>query len=102
MKDTLASRVRLGAYEVDLRAEELRCDGHTVRLQEQPFKILLMMIERDGGLVTRDEIQHKLWPNDTVVEYDSSINAAIKKLRAAFADSADGPRYIETVARRGY
>jgi serine/threonine protein kinase len=102
MKGTQPDRVRVGALEIDLRAGELRSSRGTVRLQEQPFKILVMLIEHDGAIVTRDEIQHKLWPNDTVVEYDSGINAAIKKLRTAFEDSADAPKYIETVARRGY
>ena len=102
MEDTLRTRVRLGAFEVDLRAGELRSDDRTVRLQEQPFQILLMLIGRGGETVTREEIQKKLWPNDTVVDWDHSINAAIKKLRHAFGDSADSPEYIETVARRGY
>ena len=87
---------------MDLRAGEL-CDGQrTFRLQEQPFQILVMLIERDGQVVTRDEIRRKLWPNDTVVEFDHGINAAIKKLRQSLDDSADMPRYVETIARRGY
>ncbi|MGC2108174.1 MAG: protein kinase [Candidatus Korobacteraceae bacterium] len=102
MKDTLPDRVRLGGFELDLRAGELRDRERTVRLQQQPFQILLMLVERGGEVVTREEIQKKLWPNDTVVEFDHSINAAIKKLRQALGDSADNPQYVETVARRGY
>ncbi|HEX8801427.1 MAG TPA: winged helix-turn-helix domain-containing protein, partial [Terriglobales bacterium] len=102
MKELQSQRVRLGAFEVDLRAGELKVDNQTVRLQEQPFRILLMLIEREGEIVTREEIQKKLWPGDTVVEFDQGINAAIKKLRQALGDSADEPRYIETIARRGY
>ena len=103
MEATLPNRVRVGAFEFDLKAGELRdTAGKVRRLQEQPFRILLMLVERSGGLVTREEIQKKLWPNDTVVEFDHSIHTAINKLRQAFGDSAEGPQYIETVARRGY
>jgi len=97
------TRVRLGAFELDLRAGELRGpDVKIRRLQEQPFQILRMLVERSGEVVGREEIQKKLWPNDTVVEFDHSIHTAINKLRQAFGDSADSPKYVETVARRGY
>src|SRR5664279_2928663 len=99
MKVTLPDRVRLGAFEVHLPAGELRSDGEVIRLQGQPFQILQMLIERDGEIVAREAIQKKLWPNDTVVEFDHSINTAIKKLRQAFGDSADKPAYIGTIAR---
>ena len=102
MKAASQNRVRVGAFEFDLRAGELRSGDRKVRLQEQPFQILLMLVECSDGLVTREEIQKKLWPNDTVVEFDHSIHTAIKKLRQAFGDSAEDPKYIETVARRGY
>ena len=102
MKETLPDRLRLGAFEVDLHAGELCSDGQVTRLQDQPFQILQMLIERDGQIVGREAIRQKLWPNDTVVEFDHSINTAIKKLRHAFGDSADKPVYIGTVARRGY
>jgi DNA-binding winged helix-turn-helix (wHTH) protein len=102
METALPNRVLLGVFEFDLRAGELRTGDRKVRLQEQPFQILLMLVERSGGLVTREEIQKKLWPNDTVVEFDHSIHTAINKLRQAFGDSAERPKYIETVARRGY
>src|ERR1700754_2913026 len=102
MRNTLPDRVRFGPFEVDLRTGEL-CEGERViRLQEQPFQILRMLLERDGQLLTREDIQKQLWPNDTVVEFDHSINAAMKRLRQALGDSADNPRYIETLARRGY
>jgi len=101
--ETPPNRVRIGTFEFDLKAGELRDKvGMLRRLQEQPFQILLMLVERSGGLVTREEIQRKLWPNDTVVEFDHSVHTAINKLRQAFGDSAGDPKYIETVARRGY
>jgi serine/threonine protein kinase len=102
MKATLPQRVRVGVFEIDLRAGEVRNGEGVIVLPEQPFQILRMLIERSGEMVTRDEIQKRLWPNDTVVEFDHSINAAINKLRQALADSAAAPKYIETIARRGY
>jgi serine/threonine protein kinase/tetratricopeptide (TPR) repeat protein len=96
------NRVRFGAFELDLKAGEV-CKGTSkVLLQEQPFQILLMLVEHRGEIVTTDEIKKKLWPNDTVVEFDHSIHTAIKKLRQALGDAADCPTYVETVARRGY
>ena len=102
MKDTLATQVSFGDFELDVRRGELRQGDQTIFLQEQPFQILLMLVERDGDIVTRDEIQKKLWPDDTVVAFDQSINAAIKKLRKALGDSADEPTYIRTLAKQGY
>jgi eukaryotic-like serine/threonine-protein kinase len=102
MKNALSGRIRLGAFQLDLKAGELHKDDHRIRLQEQPFQVLQMLVERAGVVVSRDEIQNKLWPNDTVVEFDHGINTAIKKLRIALNDSAEKPKYIETVARRGY
>jgi eukaryotic-like serine/threonine-protein kinase len=98
----LPNRVRVGAFELDLKAGELFGGEGKVMLQQQPFQVLLMLVERRGDVVTREEIRKKLWPNDTVVEFDHAINTAIKKLRQAFGDSAENPKYIETVARRGY
>ncbi len=92
MKDTLPGRVRLGVYLLDLRAGELRAGDQAVLLREQPLQILRMLVERDGDLLSREEIRKKLWPNDTVVEFDHSINAAIKNLRRALGDSADEPK----------
>jgi serine/threonine protein kinase/tetratricopeptide (TPR) repeat protein len=94
--------VHFGPFQLDLKAGELHQGGRSVRLQEQPFQVLKMLLEHPGEVVTRDEIRRTLWPNDTVVEFDQSINAAIKKLRLALEDSAEEPRYVETVARRGY
>ena len=102
MKDTLKVRVRFGAFELNLRSGELWEGKHKIVLPEQPFQVLMMLIERAGSVVGRDEIQKRLWPNDTVVEFDHSISAAINKLRRYLSDSAENPRYIETLARRGY
>jgi DNA-binding winged helix-turn-helix (wHTH) protein len=95
-------RALFGAFELDVRAGELRKHGVRIRLQEQPFQILLMLLERPGEVVLREEIRKKLWPNNTIVEFAPSINAAIQRLRDTLGDSADEPRYVETVARRGY
>ena len=91
-----------GPFELDARAGELHRDGQTTLLQEQPFQVLKMLLDHPGEVVSREDMRRVLWPNDTIVEFDHSINAAIKKLRLALADSAENPRYIETVARRGY
>jgi TolB-like protein len=96
------AKLRFGSFELDIRLAELRNGGTRVRLPEQPFRILLMLLERQGDLVSRDEIRDRLWPDATVVEFDHSINAAVKRLRNTLCDSADQPRYIETVPRRGY
>jgi eukaryotic-like serine/threonine-protein kinase len=93
---------RFGPYEVYPRSGELRKHGVTVRLQEQPLQILMLLLTRPGDIVLREEIQSKLWPDNTSVEFDLSINAAIRRLRSALGDSAEEPRYVETVARRGY
>src|ERR1700722_10089478 len=94
--------IRFESFEVNLRSGELCRNGEKIKLPEQSFQILLMLLERAGDVVMRSEIQKKLWPNDTVVEFENSINSAIKKLRLALGDSAEQPRYIETLARRGY
>ena len=94
--------VRFGVFELDLRTGELRKSGIRIRLQDQPFKILAMLIEQPGELVTREEIQNRLWPEDMVVDFEYGINSALTRLRAALSDSARDPRYIETLAKRGY
>src|SRR5580698_7053492 len=94
--------VRFGPFELDLRSAELYNEGRKVPLQEQPFQILQLLIDSPGDLVTREEIRRRLWPDDTIVEFENAINAAIKKLRIALGDSVDEPRYVETVKRRGY
>ncbi len=101
-KPTHRSNIRFGSFELNVRTAELRKNGSRIRLQEQPFQILSMLLDRPGEVVTRDEIRDRLWPDGTVVEFDHSINAAVKRLRDALRDSADNPRYIETLARRGY
>jgi eukaryotic-like serine/threonine-protein kinase len=94
--------IRFGPFELDVRTAELRKHDIRIRLNEQPFRILLMLVEHAGDVVLRDDIRLALWPNNTVVEFDHSINAAIQRLRDALGDSASNPRYVETVARRGY
>ena len=94
--------VSFGAYEFNPYSGELRKEGMRVRLEGQPLAILQMLLDRPGELVTREELQKKLWPGDTFVDFEHSLNAAVKRLRAALIDSADQPRYIETLARRGY
>ena len=94
--------IRFGIFEADLVAGELRKNGSRIRLQEQPFQILTFLLERPGQVVTRQELREKLWSNDTFVDFDHSLNTAINKLREALKDSASNPRFIETVAKRGY
>src|SRR5438128_9697400 len=95
-------RLRFGVFELDLRAGELRKHGLQVRLQEQPFQVLAMLLEHPGEVVTREEVQKRLWPADTFVDFDHGLNKAINKIREALGDSAQSPRFVETVARRGY
>ena len=97
-----SGRRRFGVFEVDLRAGELRKRGLQVRLQEQPFQVLVLLLEHPGEVVTREELQKKLWPADTFVDFDHGLNKAINKIRDALGDSAESPRFVETVARRGY
>jgi cholera toxin transcriptional activator len=94
--------VRFGVFEADLSAGELRKSGRRIRLQEQPFQILALLLERPGEVVTREEVRQKLWAADTFVDFDHSLNTAIKKVRESLGDSASSPRYVETIARRGY
>ena len=93
---------RFGVFEFDPEARELRKQGRKLRLQEQPFAVLTVLIERAGTVVSREELCARLWPADTFVEFDHSLNTAVNKLREALGDSALSPRFIETVARRGY
>ncbi len=98
----LRGRLRFGVFELDLRAGELRKHGIRVRLQEQPLRVLVMLLEHPGEVVTREELQKKLWPADTFVDFDHGLNKAVNKIREALGDSAESPRFVETVARRGY
>jgi DNA-binding winged helix-turn-helix (wHTH) protein/tetratricopeptide (TPR) repeat protein len=94
--------IRFGIFEADLTAGELRKGGKRIRLQEQPFQILAILLGRPGQIVTRDELRSTLWPGDTFVDFEHGVNSAIARLRDALGDSADSPRYIETLPRRGY
>ena len=93
---------RFDDFELDVRSAELLRSGQKVRLQEQPYRLLLMLLEHPGEVVLREDIRKRLWPNDTVVEISHGINAAVLRLRDALGESAEYPRRIETVARRGY
>jgi TolB-like protein/DNA-binding winged helix-turn-helix (wHTH) protein/Flp pilus assembly protein TadD len=101
-EDHQGVQLRFGVFELDLRAGELRKHGLRVRLQEQPFQVLALLLEHPGEVVTREELQKKLWPADTFVDFDHGLNKAINKLRESLGDSAESPRFVETVARRGY
>ena len=98
----LSSPVRFGIFELDLQTGELRRQGFKIKLQEQPLQVLVILLERAGGVVTREELQKQLWPADTFVDFERGLNRAISKIREALADSADSPRFIETLPRRGY
>ncbi len=97
-----APRTRFGAFEVDLRAGEVYKHGIRLKLQDQPFQVLAVLLEHASDVVTREELHQKLWPADTFVDFDTGLNSAIKKLRDVLGDSAEEPRYIETLPRRGY
>ena len=94
--------VRFGVFEADLDARELRKQGHRVRLQDQPFAVLAILLERPGIVISREDIRQKLWAADTFVDFDHSLNTAVNKIRETLGDSAASPRFVETVARRGY
>ena len=95
-------KVRFGVFEFDAQSSELRKRGLRVRLLGQPVRILAMLLDRPGELVTREEIQKALWPEDTFVNFEHSLNAAMKRLRRALGDSPGNPRFVETLPRRGY
>src|ERR1700693_5916723 len=98
----LSRTARFGGFELDLRSGELSRDGVRVRLQEQPLRILTMLLEHPAEVVLRDEIRKRLWPNDTAVEIGHGINAAVLRPREALGESAESPRFVETLPRRGY
>lgn len=104
MRDVLGTSkaVRFGVFEVDLEAGELHKNGLKVKLQEQPFQVLALLLERAGEVVTGEELCASLWPDGTFVEFDRSLNIAVNKIREALGDSAASPRFVETVPRRGY
>src|SRR5712671_1361770 len=94
--------VRFGVFTFDPRAGELLKQGRKLKIQGQPVEILAMLLERPGEIITREEFQKRLWPENTFVDFEHSLNAAVKRLRDAMGDSADAPQYVETLARRGY
>jgi len=102
LQNTSSAIVRFGAFEVNLRAGELRKQGIRIKLQAQPLRILTLLLQRPGDVVTREELRTSTWPADTFVDFDNSLNTSINKLREALGDSADNPRFIETLPRRGY
>src|SRR5579862_682271 len=97
-----APRYRFGTFEADAGTGELRRRGMMVRLNGQPFQLLLLLLERQGELLTREEISEALWPDGTVVDFEHGVNSAVNRIREALGDSAGSPRYVQTLARRGY
>src|SRR6202167_5403778 len=95
-------RAQFDAFDVQMRSGEVPCLGISIKLHGQPFQVLSLLLEHPGDLVTREELRQKLWPGDTFVDFDTGLNSAVKKLRDALCDSAEEPRYIETLPRRGY
>src|SRR4029079_3255440 len=98
----LTSVVRFGTYEIALHSGELRKAGIRIRVQQQPLRLLEILLERPGEVVTREELRSRIWPNESFGDFDQAVNVAVAKLRAALGDSADNPRFVETLPRRGY
>src|SRR5580658_7112176 len=94
--------IRFGEFETDLNAGEIRKSGSRIKLQDQPFRVLQLLLEHPGDLVTREELQSRIWPEDSFGDFDHAVNVAVGKLRAALGDSAENPYIIKTVPRRGY
>src|SRR5258706_15218243 len=94
--------VRFGIFEADLAAGELRREGTILKLQDQPFRLLSLLLERPGAIITREELRAALWPDGSFVDFEYGVNTAIKKVRYALGDSADNPRFIQTLPRKGY
>jgi DNA-binding winged helix-turn-helix (wHTH) protein len=97
-----ARRYRFGVFEADAVTGELRRQGVRIKLNAQPFQVLFMLLERPGQLLTREEICSELWPDGTFVDYEHGVNSAVNRLREALGDAASNPRFVETLARRGY
>jgi cholera toxin transcriptional activator len=97
-----APRFRFGAFEADAATGELRRQGVRIKLNAQPFQVLVMLLERPGDLLTREEISRRLWPDGTFVDYEHGVNSAVNRIREALGDTASHPRFVETLARRGY
>ena len=102
MTDPVDDLVRFGAFELDLRTGELRRSGVRIHLPDQPFQVLRALLDRPGDLVTREELRQRLWAAETFVDFERGLNAAVRRLRDALGDSADVPRFVETLPRRGY
>jgi DNA-binding winged helix-turn-helix (wHTH) protein len=96
------ARIRIGELEIDMRRREIHRGGRATRLQDQPFQLLALLLERPGGVVTRAEIERRLWPDGTTVDFEHAVNAAVRRLRVALGDDAVTPHFVETVPRRGY
>lgn len=94
--------IRFDAFEVDLQAAELKKHGRKVKLQDQPFRILAMLLEHPGAIVTREEMRQRLWPADTFVDFEHGLNSAVARLRETLNDSAERPHFVKTLPRRGY
>jgi DNA-binding winged helix-turn-helix (wHTH) protein len=101
-KDGLARRYRFGVFEADAGTGELRRQGMRIKLNAQPFQVLLLLLERPGQLLTREEISRELWPDGTFVDFEHGVNSAVNRIREALRDTASSPRFVETLARRGY
>ena len=99
---TLTKVLRFGVFEVDLKACELRKHGFRLKLPEQPFQILTVLLEKPGEIITRDELRNRLWQGDTFVDFDHGLNNAVMKLREVLGDSSESPRFVETIPKRGY
>src|SRR5579863_7924022 len=99
---TVTRILHFGVFEVDLKACELRKHGLRLKLAEQPFQVLSVLLEKPGEIVTREELRNRLWPGDTFVDFDHGLNNAVMRLREVLGDSSDHPRFIETLPRRGY
>src|SRR5271170_1119382 len=97
-----ARLLRFGIFEIDQAAGTLRKSGTRIRLQEQPFQVLSALLQNAGQVVTREDLREKIWPADTFVDFDHSLNTAVNKIRESLGDSAWNPRFVETLARRGY
>src|SRR6476646_7990450 len=95
-------KYKFGEFEADLRAAELRRRGLRLKMQMQPFQVLIALLERPHDVVTREELRQRLWPEDTFVDFDHGLNTAVAKLRETLGDSAASPKYVETIAKRGY
>lgn len=97
-----SNQLRFGVFEADLRSGELTKRGARIHLPEKPFRVLAALLSRPGEMLTRQELQQRLWPGETFVDFDNNLNAAVRKLREALGDSADSPRFVETLPKRGY